>query len=57
MDILKQEGVELAFTTNRGHNDIRRFDKLQIKRINIGPRTSMPLLRLQLLGRVSPFRR
>ncbi len=57
MEILKEEGVQLAFTTNRGHNDLRQMDKLQIKRINVGPKTSLSLLRAQLLGWTSSFTR
>lgn len=55
MDILKEEGCEFAFTTQRGHNDLRSADWLQAKRINVGPNTSLNLLRAQLLGWVSSF--
>lgn len=55
IDILKEEGCEFAFTTRRGHNDLRSADWLQAKRINVGPNTSLNLLRAQLLGWVSSF--
>jgi peptidoglycan/xylan/chitin deacetylase (PgdA/CDA1 family) len=48
--ILRREGVELAFTTDRGHNHLQATDHLRLKRINVGPGTSLSLLRLQLLG-------
>jgi peptidoglycan/xylan/chitin deacetylase (PgdA/CDA1 family) len=48
--MLKEEGFEIAFTTQRGLNDLQRADPLQMKRINVGPNTSLPLLRAQLLG-------
>lgn len=47
--ILKEEGFQLAFTTSRGINDLNSADLLQLKRINIGRRTSQSLLRAQLL--------
>jgi hypothetical protein len=48
-EILKQEGFELAFTTNRGLNTLPSADPLQLKRINVGPNTSLTVLRAQLL--------
>lgn len=50
IQILKEEGFELAFTTHRGLNDLHKADPLQLKRVNVGPATSLPLLRAQLLG-------
>lgn len=47
--ILQSEGIQLAFTTDRGHNRIGKTDSLQLKRINVGPGTSLSLLRGQLL--------
>jgi peptidoglycan/xylan/chitin deacetylase (PgdA/CDA1 family) len=50
-----EAGLELAFTTERGVNDLREGAWRRLRRINIGPRTSLPVLRLQLLpsaGRV-----
>ncbi len=46
---LAQEGFQLAFTTGRGLNDWRTADRLRLRRINAGPRTSLTALRLQLL--------
>ena len=48
--LLKQEGFELAFTTVRGINDWRTADRLQLRRINVGPTTTLPILRAQLLA-------
>jgi len=44
-------GYELAFTTERGRNDLRAADWLRLRRINVGGATTVPLLRLQLLPR------
>jgi peptidoglycan/xylan/chitin deacetylase (PgdA/CDA1 family) len=46
---LDDAGFELAFTTVRGINDLDRADRLRLRRINIGARTTQPLLRAQLL--------
>lgn len=50
MSVLKDEGFEIAFTTRRGLNELPQADPLQLKRINVGPKTSLPLLRAQMLG-------
>lgn len=42
-------GIELAFTTVRGHVDLRTPDALRLRRINVGQATTPALLRLQLL--------
>lgn len=42
-------GLALAFTTRRGGNDLRRADHLRLRRVNVGGRSSLPLLRAQLL--------
>ena len=47
--VLDEAGFELAFTTARGINDLRTFDRLRIRRINVGWRTTLPILRAQLL--------
>ena len=44
-----EAGMELAFTTRRGGNDLRRADRLRLRRVNVGGRTPLPLLRAQLL--------
>ena len=46
---LAQEGFLLAFTTGRGLNDWGTADRLRLRRINVGPRSSLTELRLQLL--------
>jgi peptidoglycan/xylan/chitin deacetylase (PgdA/CDA1 family) len=42
-------GYELAFTTERGGNDLRRADWLRLRRFNIGRATTTALLRLEVL--------
>ena len=42
-------GIRLAFTTERGANDLTRADPLRLRRINVGHRASSALLRAQLL--------
>jgi peptidoglycan/xylan/chitin deacetylase (PgdA/CDA1 family) len=49
LNILKQEGFELGFTTQRGVNALSKADPLQLKRINVGPNTSLNLLRAQMV--------
>ena len=48
--VVEDAGFKLAFTTERGLNDLNRSEYLQLKRINIGSRTTMPVLRAQLLS-------
>jgi peptidoglycan/xylan/chitin deacetylase (PgdA/CDA1 family) len=48
VDVLHREGFTLAFTQLDGHNDPRRSDPLRLRRTNITPRTTLPLLRLRL---------
>jgi peptidoglycan/xylan/chitin deacetylase (PgdA/CDA1 family) len=55
--LLQEAGVELGFTTRRGLNDLRSMDRLRISRINIGQRTSLSVLRAQLLARSRAFYR
>lgn len=50
---LASAGVIAAFTTRRGINDLRRVDWLRLRRINVGPRATLPLLRAQLLARAA----
>lgn len=47
-DLLRQERFELAFTTLRGSNDVRRQDPLRFRRINVGRQTPDSLVRLQI---------
>lgn len=48
--VLAEAGIELAFTTRGGVNDLRRGDRLRLSRIQVGLRTTRPLLRTQLAG-------
>jgi hypothetical protein len=45
----RQAGMVLAVTTERGGNDLRRADRMRIRRINVGGRARSPLVRAQLL--------
>jgi peptidoglycan/xylan/chitin deacetylase (PgdA/CDA1 family) len=49
VELLPELGIQLAFTTCRGLNDLNRLDRFRVRRINIGRRTSPALLRTQLL--------
>ncbi|VAX41608.1 hypothetical protein MNBD_PLANCTO02-1133 [hydrothermal vent metagenome] len=46
---LCNEGFKLAFTTRRGLNNLDRADRFQLRRINVGKGTSLPIFRTQLL--------
>ncbi|OHB78902.1 MAG: hypothetical protein A2V98_01625 [Planctomycetes bacterium RBG_16_64_12] len=48
--MLRSEGFELAFTTCRGINDLRRADPLRLRRINVGRHTTASLWRAQLVA-------
>ena len=52
IQVLKEGGFKLAFTTKDGHNDLRTTDPLRLMRTNITPRTSLPVfwIRLTVLG-------
>lgn len=45
---VEQAGFALAFTTERGINEVGHADRLRLRRINVGMRTTLPLLRAQL---------
>ncbi|REJ88817.1 MAG: hypothetical protein DWQ34_21375 [Planctomycetota bacterium] len=47
---LRKTSIELAFSTQRGQNDLRVTDRLQLGRIHIGPSTTVPILRAKLLA-------
>lgn len=49
--IVEEEGYLLAFTTVRGVNNLARAHPLMLRRIYVGRRTSLALLRAQLMGR------
>lgn len=48
--ILDQLGFVAAFTTKRGVNDLNKAQRLALHRINVGQRTSLAVLRAQLLS-------
>ena len=50
VSMLEREGFSLAFTTKRGINNIAHMNPLCIQRINVGGRTTLPILRAQLLS-------
>ena len=50
VQLVREEGFEIAFETIRGANDLRRIDWLRVWRINVGRRSTLPLLRVQLLS-------
>lgn len=50
VDAARRAGIALAFTTQRGHNDLGACDPLRLRRINVGRATSLPLFRAQLLA-------
>lgn len=47
---VERAGFRLAFTTERGINELGNADPLRLQRINIGARTTMTVLRAQLLS-------
>lgn len=55
--MLEREGFSLAFTTKRGINNINHMNPLRVQRINVGGRTSLPVLRAQLLSWTAHFNR
>ncbi|MEM7114361.1 MAG: polysaccharide deacetylase family protein [Chloroflexota bacterium] len=46
---LEDAGIALAFTTVRGINDLRDAAPLRLRRINVGPGTTLNTMRAQLL--------
>jgi peptidoglycan/xylan/chitin deacetylase (PgdA/CDA1 family) len=46
---LQEAGFVLGFTTIRGVNDLGNADPLRLRRINIGSRATLPVLRARLL--------
>jgi peptidoglycan/xylan/chitin deacetylase (PgdA/CDA1 family) len=55
--IIEEEGYVLAFTTVRGVNDLAKAHPLRLRRINVGGRSSLSLLRAQLMGRSAAINR
>jgi peptidoglycan/xylan/chitin deacetylase (PgdA/CDA1 family) len=54
---LPEAEIELAFTVRRGGNDVRRAEWTALRRINVGRRSSVPLVRVQLLSWLARPRR
>jgi len=48
--VVGETGIELAFTTRGGVNDLRRADRLRLRRIHVGSATTWPMFRAQLAG-------
>jgi peptidoglycan/xylan/chitin deacetylase (PgdA/CDA1 family) len=57
VEMLPSLGMKLAFTTCRGINVLDQVDPFQIRRINVGRRTSPALMRAQLLPCAAHFNR
>jgi peptidoglycan/xylan/chitin deacetylase (PgdA/CDA1 family) len=47
--VVREAGIEVAFTTHRGVNDLRSVDPLQLRRVPVTLRATDALLRTQLL--------
>ncbi|MFG0335373.1 MAG: polysaccharide deacetylase family protein, partial [Maioricimonas sp. JB049] len=45
-----EAGMDLGLTTRRGINDLQQADRFQLRRINVGARTTLGILRSQLLA-------
>ncbi|HEY3474701.1 MAG TPA: polysaccharide deacetylase family protein, partial [Anaerolineales bacterium] len=50
VDAVERAGFKLAFTTERGINGMDQAHPLRLQRINVGSRTTIPVLRAQLLS-------
>jgi peptidoglycan/xylan/chitin deacetylase (PgdA/CDA1 family) len=50
IDMLRQEGFELAFSVRRGVNDLKVANPLSLNRFNIGQPTTPQVLRAQLVA-------
>ena len=49
VEVARAAGVELAFTTRRGTNDLARSDRLRLRRIHVDSRDSVAVLRAKLV--------
>lgn len=60
MELISDLGIEAAFTTDRGINDIRSTNRMSLHRINVGCRANETVIRLKLhrlgAGLLSTFR-
>lgn len=50
VEATRAAGYSVALTTTRGTNSVRAIDWLRLRRINVGPRSSLSLIRMQLLA-------
>jgi len=55
VDMIKQLGFQMAFTTNRGINELGHCDPFRMRRINVGVRTSINAMRMQFLPLANRF--
>jgi peptidoglycan/xylan/chitin deacetylase (PgdA/CDA1 family) len=53
VEAARRAGMRLAFTTDRGGNDLRRADPLRLRRINVGRRAAAALVHAQLVWATS----
>lgn len=49
VNTVEQAGFTIAFTTERGTNEVGNADRFRLRRINVGTNTTIPILRAQLL--------
>jgi peptidoglycan/xylan/chitin deacetylase (PgdA/CDA1 family) len=49
VEILGECGVEIAFTTETGANDLSDVDPLQLRRLYVGPREKLGMVRARLI--------
>jgi peptidoglycan/xylan/chitin deacetylase (PgdA/CDA1 family) len=54
MELVRESAFEIAFTTERGGNDLRRCSWLELARCNVGHRSTLGMIRLQLLAPARP---
>lgn len=60
VELARGAGVELAFTTRRGTNDLQRSDRMRLRRIHVDSRDSVDVLRAKLVlsaARLEPVTR
>jgi len=50
VELLRQEGVRLAFSILEGHNEVPGTDRFRFRRTNVTPRTGPSVLRVRLLS-------
>jgi len=55
VDLIKQLGFQMAFSTYRGINEMASCDRFRMRRINVGIRTSINAMRMQFLPMANHF--